>query len=507
MSTMVTIWRMQLRSLRNAVRYDTRMRVALAVGLAFSVVIGLWSAGQLSLRLHQWQMQGPGAVDTGLWLLCWLTWSGMIGLTILSGVLRAWGDDEALVLFSLPLTAATRFRVLFGAFFIENLWAWLLLEVGVTGYVLLSMLGWHALIWLVLLQLGVAVAVLCTQVSMFLMIHYLFPRARRKMRRAVAVGLGLMLVALLLLNLKGTLDVQPLMLWLHPEFVIVLFVLLLVGGLGPLAEPAGRLYGAAFATTQSWDRSRKATTLPGLRVLTGVFARRRTLTGALFVRMLLSQSRSFVAWGRLGMVLIILMLFPQLHAVAAQAGWSDMLFVVGFAAGLALLGVAEQAPSAISGEANRLILYLSAPLALSDLLRAKLLLFVLPILIQGLALALFLAWRFALAPDQVGFALVVTALLVVGTLPLFVWGSAWDEDLSLVVEGATQTILQEETPITPRRMWLLTLGSASFAGMVLLLWKFPPELALTALVVFDAAITAGMWHVGRAQLWRVIRVG
>lgn len=106
-----------------------------------------------------------------------------------------------------------------------------------------------------------------------------------------------------------------------------------------------------------------------------------------------------------------------------------------------------------------------------------------------------------------GFALVVTALLVAGTLPLFVWGSAWDEDLSLVVEGATQTILQEETPITPRRMWLLTLGSASFAGMVLLLWKFPPELALTALVVFDAAITAGMWHVGRAQLWRVIRVG
>lgn len=505
MSATVIIWRMQLRSLRNAVRYDTRMRVALAVGLAFSVVIGLWSAGQLSLRLHQWQMQGPGAVDVGLWSLGFLTWSGMSGLTILSGVLRAWGDDEALVLFSLPLTAATRFRVLFGSFFIENLWTWLLLEVGVTGYVLLSVLGWHALIWLVLLQLGVAVAVLCTQVSMFLMIRYIFPRARRKMRRAVAVGLGLMLVALFLL--KGTLDVHALMLWLHPEFVIVLFVLLLVAGLGPLAEPAGLLYGAAFATTQSWDRSRKATTLLVIRVLTCVFARRRTLMGALFVKMLLSQNRSFVAWGRLGMVLIVLVLFPQLHAVAAQAGWSDTLFVAGFAAGLALLGVAEQAPSAISGEANRLILYLSAPLALSQLLRAKLLLFVLPILIQGLVVALFLAWRFALTLGQAGFALVAMALLVVGTLPLFVWGSAWDEELSLVVEGATQTILQEETPITPRRMWLLTLGLASFAGMVLLLWKLPPVLALTALVIIDAAIVVGMRHVGRAQLWRVIRAG
>jgi hypothetical protein len=207
------------------------------------------------------------------------------------------------------------------------------------------------------------------------------------------------------------------------------------------------------------------------------------------------------------MVLIVLVLFPQLHAVAAQAGWSDMVFVAGFAAGLALLGVAEQAPSAISGEANRLTLYLSAPLAFSDLLRAKLLLFVLPILTQALVLALFLAWRFALTPGQVGFALLAAALLVVGTLPLFVWGSAWDEDLGLVVEGATQTILQEETPITPRRMWLLTLGLASFAGMVLLLWKFPPVLALIALVVLDATITVGMWHIGRAQLWRVIRVG
>lgn len=501
MSATLAIWRVHLRSLRNALRYDVRMRVALAVGLAFSLLIGLWSVGQLSLRLHQWQTQGPGAVDTGLWQLCFLTWSGMSGLTILSGVLRAWGDDEALVLFPLPLTAATRFRALWGAFFIENLWAWLLLEVGVTSYVLLTALGWHALIWLVLLQLGMAVTVLCTLVAMFLVIRYVIPRARGD----VAVVLGPMLAALPIL--KGSFDAHPLVLRLPPEVVVVLFLLLLIGGLGPLAEPAGRLYVAAFATAQSWDRSRKATTLPGIRVLTRVFMRRRTLVGALFVKMLLSQSRSFVAWGRLGMALIVLVLFPQLHVVAARAGWPNVLFVAGFAAGLALLGVAEQAPAAISGEANRLILYLSAPLALSDLLRAKLLLFILPILIQGLALALFLAWRIALTLGQAGFVLGTTVLLVAGTLPLLVWGSAWDEDVSLVVEGATQTVLQEETPITPRRMQLLTLSLACFAGMVLLLWKFPPVPALTTLVVLDAVITACMWRVGRAQLRRVILVG
>lgn len=505
MSATVTIWRMHLRSLRNAVRYDTRMRVALAVGLAFSVVIGLWSAGQLSLHLHQWQTQGPGAVDRGLWSLCWLTWSGMSGLTILSGVLRAWGDDESLVLFTLPLTAATRFRALFGSFFIENLWVWLFLEVGVTGYVLLSVLAWHALAWLVLLQLGVVVAMLCVLLAMFLVTQYLLPRERKKTRRAVAAVLVLVLVALLLL--KGKIDVRAFMLWLRPEVVIVLFVLFLAGILGPFAEPAGRLYYAAFVTTQSWDRSQKAATFPGIRVLTRVFARRRTLTGALFVKMLLNQSRNFVAWARIGMVLIVLILFPQLHAVAAHAGWSDTLFVAGFAAGLALLGVAEQAPSAISGEANRLTLYLSAPLDFANVLRSKLLLFVLPILIQGLAVALFLAWRFALASGQTGFALVAMALMIVGTLTLFVWGSAWDEDLSLVVEGMTQTMLQEETPITPRRMWLLNLGLVTFAAMVLLLWKFPPVLALTALAILDAAIVLSMWHFSHVQLGRAIQRG
>ena len=141
------------------------------------------------------------------------------------------------------------------------------------------------------------------------------------------------------------------------------------------------------------------------------------------------------------------------------------------------------------------------------MLRSKLLLFVLPILIQGLVVALFLTLRFGLTPGQAGFALVAMALMIVGTLTLFVWGSAWDEDLSLVVEGMTQTMLQEETPITPRRMWLLNLDLVTFAAMVLLLWKFPPVLALTALAILDVGIVMNMWHFSRVQLWRAIQRG
>lgn len=505
MNTTVTIWRMHLRSLRNAICYETRMRIALGVGLIFSTIFGVWSASQLLLRLHQWQLQGPVVLDTGLWFLCWYTWIGMIGFTVIGCVQRALGDDEAMVLFSLPIPPATRFRALYGTFFIENLWNWLLLEIGVTGYVLLVALGWNAFIWLAILQLGTAVAVLCTLLSSLLAIRYLIARERVKTRKIVASVIALLLVTLF--ALRGKLTVHTAISWPRPTFIVIVFVLLLAGGLGPLAKPAGKLYLTVFSITQSWDRSRKGTMLPGIRALTRAFARRRTLTAALFVKMLLSQSRNFIAWGRLCMVLIILLLFPPLHTIAQQAGWPNTLFVVCFAAGLAFLTIMEQAVCAISGEANRLTLYLIAPCELATFLRAKLLLFSFPILLQGMAIGLFLAWQIGLTLSQAAFALVAIVLILVGALTLLICGSTWGENPNVTVEGTMQTVFQEEVPATPQRIWLLNLGTTAFVAMILLLWKLPPVPALIALVVIDMAIITSMWHFGQAQLRRVIRKG
>src|SRR5713101_8179409 len=102
------------------------------------------------------------------------------------------------------------------------------------------------------------------------------------------------------------------------------------------------------------------------------------------------------------------------------------------------------------------------------------------------------------------FALVAMVLMVVGTLVVFVWGSAWDENLGQTVEGAMQTMLQEEAPMTPRRMWLLNLGVVSFVGMLLLLWKLPAVLGLVAVVLFDAGIIVGMWRFSCGRLWRLV---
>lgn len=508
MSASMTIWRAHFRSLGNAARYDARMRVALIVGPIFSLLIGLWGESQLSHQLKAWLAQGPAALETGLWTLCLLAWSGMFGLALLSGLLRTFGDDEALLLFTQPLTPATRFRILYGSFFIENLWTWLLLEIGITGYVLVSVLGWQALTWLALLQLGVAVTILSVLLSALLAIQYLLPRRRRKTCIVVVTLfalLGVCLIGVLFLKARSVQATHVSISWPRPELVSALFVVFLAVCLGPLARPLGRLYSAAFPTVQGWNRSRKAFTFPCIHALTRLLARRRTLTGALFVKMLLSQSRNFISWGRLAIALLVLAFFPQIHTVTVHVGWSDPLFVAVFAAALALFGVVEQAPGAISGEANRLTLYLVAPLTSANLLCAKLLLFALPVLLQGLAASIFLAWHFALPIGQAGFALSAMALVILGILTLLVWGSTWDEDLNMTIEGAMQTMLHEETAITPRRMWLLNLALISFALMVLVLWKLPPVLAIVSLIGFDIIVLLGMWRVSYIQLKRWVQ--
>jgi hypothetical protein len=503
LSITLTIWRAHLKSLRNASRHDTQMRLALGVVLVFNIIAVLWSANQLSARLHQWQAIGSPAMDAGLWSLCWLTWSGMSFFAALGSIRLAFSGDEAQLLVVLPIASASRFRTLYGLFFVENLWNWLLLEVGVTSYVLVSSLGWHALPWLVLLQLGIGVVVLCTLVVTLWVIRYLIPRERVKTRIWVTMGTAIAL--LLLLAFKGSVNPNALLIWFRPEYVIPLFALLLAIALGPFANPLGRLYMAAFQTTQNWDRSRKPLTVPGLHVLTSTFTRYRTLTGALWVKSLLSQVRNVFFWLRLAMIVIGIALFPLVYTAIAHYGFSAVTLVAAYAAGLSLLHVIEVAPNAISGEGNRLALYLTAPLELPRILRAKLIPFLLPVLSESIVIGLLLSWQRALALNQVAFALVAIVLMVLGNVTLLVLGSAWDEDLNLAIEGTLQAILQEEMPVSPRKMGLFNLSVLLFALMFLLLWKVPALLALVGLVVLNAIILVGVWKFSQAQLHRRIQ--
>lgn len=502
MNTILTIWRADLKSLRNAARRDTRMQVALAFTFAFNLAFSAWSITQLAVHIQQWQAAGPGAVNAGLWSLCLLTWSGLSFFTII-GVQRALSDNKSMLLFTLPIEPATRFRALFGSFFIENLWPWLLLQAMIPGYTLPFRLGWRALAWLFALESGIIITVFCTLIATLLVIRYLLPHGRIKVRIATALALALILALIALFAAKIAPGVVAS--WPRPEIIGLLFTLLLIVVLGPGAAPCGRLYAGAFYTLQSRDRARRAFTLPGARALSRIFERRRDLVGALFARAAFNQSRNLLTWLRLALILVALMFFSPLRSALAHYGFPDTLLAAGYAAGLAILQIIETGPCAISGEGTRLALYLTAPFDLLSILRAKLALFLLPVLAEGSAVALFLSWRLGLTLSHVCFVIVAAALIVIGCTTLPVLGSVWDLDLNLVVEGATEAILQEEAPVSPRRMALFNLCLLLFGAMFLLLWKLPAVAVLAGLIALDLALIIGMQSLSCKHLQKLLK--
>ena len=504
MNTTLTIWRAHLASARNALQYEMRMKVALVVALFFNVILGLWAANQLTARLHQWKAQGTTALNTGLWLLCLSTWAGMAFFTLIATLRQALGSDEALLLFTLPIPPATRFRALYGSFFIsiEGLWAWLLLELGVTGYVLVSTLGWQALTWLILLQLGAGVAILLSLVGVLSFIYYVLPAGHLKPRLTIAIVAGLLV--LLAAFLTKTINLPATLPALRPEYGIALFTLLLVAASGPFAHILGKLYNAAFYSIQSRQSTRKPVTIPGTRFLGRLLARQRNLTAAMFTRALLSQGRSIFFWLRIVIILVVLALFPAIQHAAAHYGFSNVVIIIGYTATLVFLHASELAMNAFSGEGNRLALYLAAPFSELQVLRSKLTLFLLPTLLEGLLIGCFLAWRLELPINQIGFSIVSTMLMITGIITFFVCGSTWDEDPAIAAEGVLETLMQEEAPVTPKRMWLLNMGLGLLVGMVLLVWKLPPLWTIASLALLDTAIMLGMRQFGYVQLRRLV---
>ncbi len=70
-----------------------------------------------------------------------------------------------------------------------------------------------------------------------------------------------------------------------------------------------------------------------------------------------------------------------------------------------------------------------------------------------------------------------------------------------------ETLMQEEAPVTPKRMWLLNLDLGLLAAMFLLVWKLPPIWSTVSLVVLDGSVVMGMRQFGHMQLRRLMRAG
>jgi hypothetical protein len=525
MSISRALWRIQLASIRHAARYDSRVRVAFVFVTLFDVAIGYWSGSQLLLHIAQWQALGPSAVSSGLWSICLLTWSGMSVAAVLNFLQQGPGNDASNLLFTLPIAPPTLFRAQFGMFFIGSLWNWIFLEIGITGTVMVVTLGWlQALTWLALIQLGVACTVYVTMVALMLLIRYMLPPGQVKPRLVVSTILALLVILVIAVALhpqwfafilhatapiaSTTTGIQAVIqLLLKPVFASILFALLLLIALGPLARLTGNLYVASFLVTQRWDKSRNAIHLPGVRLLKRLLARQRTFTAAILTKDMLSQSRNFFFWGRIAPIAAALLFFQFFRSILATHGFSDAVFIVAFASLLALVTSLEPAPNAISGEGNRLTLYLSAPSTIATLLRAKLLTFLLPAMLVGLATDLLIGWSIGLPIGIAVYTTIAVVLAIIPCIALPVLGSTWELNLNLAVEGSVQALLQEEAAITPKRMLLLNLTLVLFALSFLIVWKFPPVLAIIALLSFDIAILAPLLQWSRTYLHQLIRRG
>jgi hypothetical protein len=185
-------------------------------------------------------------------------------------------------------------------------------------------------------------------------------------------------------------------------------------------------------------------------------------------------------------------------------GFSPVSQVMVYSSIVAIIAVVEYAAYAISSEGARMSYYLLAPFGMATYLRARLVVYLLPVLSIGLAVCCITSLWLRLPIYEAGMAAFLMSLLLVGYTACIVWGSVFDLDINQVVEGAMQTLMQEELPVTPRRLQLLGLSFLLLAGMILLILKLPVVLSILALMLLDGVICVGLWRFGLVRLKRLI---
>ncbi|NOK60215.1 MAG: hypothetical protein GFH27_549281n392 [Chloroflexi bacterium AL-W] len=347
---------------------------------------------------------------------------------------------------------------------LEWLWNWLLITCIVIGASLGIQLQWSAIPWLLLVFAGIGWAIWLGVVLPLLVLRYVLPHWRGALPLVAVLSISIIALG----SAFPPSDVHP----PAPVLAAVVLLMMLILGLGSLAGRIGRLYEAVFVFNQSRSHRQTVNTLPGIAWVITWLSRGRNLTSALLVRGLRSQSRNRIGWLRLIMLCVYMSAFPFAFAWLAPLGLPDTLVVFGYLSTLVLLMIIDGMSSPFGSEGNRLALYLTAPLDYATLLWAKMIAFGLPLLILGYLMLLCMGVWIQLNSEallQVG--LLFTVLLA-GITTLFVCGSAIDVNLHLGIEGATQILLYEGSPVTPQRLALASLAVLLVTAQLVIVWQY-----------------------------------
>jgi len=502
MNTPLIIWRMHLTAAWGALKRDTRAKVTLLIRLIFDLGIGYWSFNLLLDNLTRWRATGATELESHLWLLYGGLLAGICFFAVLAVIQEGFNGEQALLLFTLPITPASRFLALYGLIFFEGIGNWLLLSYLVVGIPLLLVLGWSALLWLLLLTLGAMLVVGLAMLATLLFIRYVLPHPKVSLAVFVVLAVAFDTSFIVLSAMKVKFHIALIEVPLVTGLMAGLCILLL---LGPCAMLVGLLYEQAVLSMQGYSGRQTAFTFPGIRALAKWLQTYRNPIGALLVKGLLNQSRNVFTWGRLLIVLVLFVLFPLLEKSLVMLLASHLVLIVVYASGLAILTIIEYALYAISSEGARLSLYLLTPFDMRTYLRARIFVFLLPTLLIGLFTGLCFSLETGLPLAQMLLALVLIILVLAGFTAFIVLASISDEDLNIVTEGMMQALMQEELPLTPRRLQLLSLSIGLLAVLFFMIWKLPFVLALPGLAFLDVLLLSLAWRYSLYALQKLLR--
>lgn len=272
---------------------------------------------------------------------------------------------------------------------------------------------------------------------------------------------------------------------------------------GGRAAALGRAYVRAVQIAGIPATSHSVRRIAGVTPLAGRLQLRRDPASAMIVKDLLVQSRDWFFSLRIIVTLATLPLFLQVRKLDLLDGWTTVQLAVCLTGILAIYSLVDTAPSPIGGEGERLSLWLLAPTGPGDLLRAKLAVFLLPLLIQAAIMGGLIGIWTGLSTTSIVGALALTSLMVTGPAWFLILGSSFDLRLDLPLESGLPTTLHEHAPVTPQRLWLLNLSLLMTGLMVVAVWKLPLAGAAFALVIIDAVIAVTTWRAAFRHLLRL----
>jgi len=142
--------------------------------------------------------------------------------------------------------------------------------------------------------------------------------------------------------------------------------------------------------------------------------------------------------------------------------------------------------------------------ASEDLLRAKVAVFLAPLLVQGVATVLMIGWWTGLAGTELVVALTFTVLLVAGPVAFIVLGSAFDLRLDVPLESGLPTTIHEHVPHTPQRLWLLNFSVVIVGLMGFVAWRLSAVGAVAILAAIDILVATVTWVAARRVLRTLI---